>query len=394
MLTLIKNGIVYSPDFLGKKDILIVRDQIGFVEDEIRQPSDFVEIDVIDAEGKYIFPGFIDSHVHIMGAGGEGGFRLRTPELMLTDVTTAGITTVVGVIGDDATTRTMASLIGKAYALEEEGISTYIHTGSYQVPVRTLFDRIEDDLILIDKVIGVGEIAIADERSSQPTVEDIAKIAAAAKSGGKMLGKAGILNIHVGTGSDKLSIIEKVIEETNVPISQFQVTHINRYRELFESAKQYAKKGGYIDLTTSTDYKSLETTEIKCSKGLREIIDEGVPLENVTFTSDGMISLPTYDEEGNQTGYKLGLPKYLYEEVKDAILEEGVPIEKALRVITANPADILQIKKKGYIEAGRDADLVIVEPDTLEIVDVFAKGKKMVEGGKPIVFSTFESKKE
>ncbi|WP_316568674.1 amidohydrolase family protein [Neobacillus sp. YIM B06451] len=94
MLTLIKNGIVYSPDFLGKKDLLIVRDQIGFVEDEIRQPSDFVEIDVIDAEGKYIFPGFIDSHVHIMGAGGEGGFRLRTPEVMLTDVTTAGITAV------------------------------------------------------------------------------------------------------------------------------------------------------------------------------------------------------------------------------------------------------------------------------------------------------------
>ncbi|WP_043932693.1 beta-aspartyl-peptidase [Bacillus sp. EB01] len=390
MLTLIKNGLVYAPDFLGKKDILVVRDKIGFIDEEIAVPEGFVEIDVVDAAGKYIFPGFIDSHVHIMGAGGEGGFRLRTPELMVTDATVAGITTVVGVIGDDSTTRSMASLLGKANALEEEGLSTYIHTGSYQVPVRTLMGKIEDDIILVAKIIGVGEIAIADERSSQPTVEDISKIAAAAMTGGKMIGKAGILNIHVGTGPDKLSLINQVIDKTNIPITQFQVTHVNRNRELFEEAKDYARKGGYIDFTTSTDYKSLKTTEIKCSKGLKEVVDEGVPLENVTFTSDGMISLPTYDEEGNQNGYKLGLQKYLYEEVKDAILEEDVPIEKALRVITANPADILQLKTKGYIEKGRDADLVIVDPHTLEIQDVFAKGRKMMEKGKPIVFSTFE----
>lgn len=394
MLTLIKNGTIYSPDFLGKKDILIVRDQIGYIRDEIPVPEHFVEIEMIDAEGKYIFPGFIDSHIHIMGAGGEAGFSTRTPEVKLTDLTKFGITTVVGVIGDDSTTRSMASLLGKVYSLEEEGITAFAHTGSYHVPVDTLTGKIEDDIILVEKIVGVGEIAIADERSSQPTVEDIAKIASAAKTAGKMNGKSGILNIHVGIGPDKLSLLEEVVEKTNVPISVFQVTHINRNRELFEAGKNFVRKGGNIDFTTSSDKKSLSLTEIKCSKGLKEYLDEGLPIDHLTFTSDGQISLPTFDEKGNKTGLKIGRPKYLFEEVRDAILEEGVPIDMALRVITSNPADILSFKKKGYIEVGRDADIVIVDPETLSIDTVFAKGRKMVEAGNPIVVGTFENSEE
>ncbi len=183
MLTLIKNGEIFAPEYLGKKDLLIVNNKIGYIEDEIPVPERFVEIKVIDAAGMYIVPGFIDSHVHIMGGGGEGSYKTRTPELQLTDATLAGITTIVGVIGTDGTTRTMPSLIAKARALEEEGITCYVHTGSYQVPVKTLTGKIEDDLILIDKIIGVGEIAIADHRSSQPTYEEMAKIASAARIG-------------------------------------------------------------------------------------------------------------------------------------------------------------------------------------------------------------------
>ncbi|GAE44847.1 isoaspartyl dipeptidase [Mesobacillus boroniphilus JCM 21738] len=90
MLTLIKNGEVFAPDYLGKKDLLIVDRKIGFIQDEIEVPEKFVEVKVIDATGKKVVPGFIDSHVHLIGGGGEGGFHTRTPEIQLTQATTAG----------------------------------------------------------------------------------------------------------------------------------------------------------------------------------------------------------------------------------------------------------------------------------------------------------------
>lgn len=389
MLTLIKNGDIYAPDYLGKKDILLIDRKIGFIENEIEVPEQFVEMKVIDATGKKVVPGFIDSHVHLIGGGGEGGFRTRTPEIQLTQATTAGITTLVGVLGTDGTTRTMPSLIAKARALEEEGITTYVQTGSYQVPVKTLTGKIEDDIILIDKIIGAGEIAIADHRSSQPTAEELAKIASAARIGGMLSSKSGIVNVHVGDSFDHLQLIEKVVEHTDIPIRQFYPTHINRNPHLFEAGIEYANKGGWVDFTTSSIPKFLEEGEVKCSVALKRMLDAGVDIGQITFTSDGQASLPDFDNNGELIGLQIGQVSSLYEAVKDAVLNEGIPLETAIRVITANPAAILKLKQKGRIEAGLDADLVLLD-ENHEIETVIAMGKVMVENRVAIVKGTFE----
>nr|WP_286183042.1 beta-aspartyl-peptidase [Bacillus sp. ISL-55] len=388
-MTLIKNGDIYAPDYLGKKDILLVDRKIGFIQDEIELPEKFVEIKVINAKGKKVVPGFIDSHVHLIGGGGEGGFRTRTPEIQLTQATTAGITTLVGVLGTDGTTRTMPDLIAKARALEEEGITTYVQTGSYQVPVKTLTGKIEDDIILIDKIIGAGEIAIADHRSSQPTAEEMAKIASAARIGGMLSGKSGIVNVHVGDSFDHLKLIEEVVEHTDIPIRQFYPTHMNRNPHLFEAGIEYAKKGGWIDFTTSSIPKFLEEGEVKCSVGLKRMLEAGVDISQITFTSDGQASLPDFDKNGELIGLQIGQVSSLYEAVQEAVLTEGVPLETAIRVITANPATVLKLSQKGRIEAGRDADLVLLD-DNLEIDTVVAMGKVVVEKGVALVKGTFE----
>lgn len=389
MLTLIKHGDIYAPDYLGKKDILLVDRKIGFIQDKIELPENFVDVKIIDAKGKKVVPGFIDSHVHLIGGGGEGGFRTRTPEIQLTQATTAGITTLVGVLGTDGTTRTMPSLIAKARALEEEGITTYVQTGSYQVPVKTLTGKIEDDIILIDKIIGAGEIAIADHRSSQPTAEELAKIASAARIGGMLAGKAGIVNVHVGDSYDHLKLIEEVVETTDIPIRQFYPTHINRNPHLFEAGIEYAKKGGWVDFTTSSIPKFLEEGEVKCSVALKRMLDAGVEIDQITFTSDGQASLPDFDKNGELVGLQIGQVSSLYEAVKEAILKEGIPLEVAIRVITFNPATVLKLSQKGRIETGRDADLVLLD-ENLEINTVIAMGKVMVESGRPVVKGTFE----
>jgi beta-aspartyl-dipeptidase (metallo-type) len=390
MLTLIQNGEVFAPFFIGKKDVLLVGDKIGHICDTIEIPNNFVDVKVIDATDKYIVPGFIDAHVHIIGGGGEGGFKTRTPELNLTDATTAGITTIIGVLGTDGTTRTMEALLAKARALEEEGITCYIHTGSYQIPVKTLTSCIQDDIILIDKIIGVGEVAIADHRSSQPTFEELVKVAAAARNGGILSGKAGVVEIHVGDGEDKLSLLEQIVDKTEIPIRQFHPTHINRNEELFQAGIRYAKRGGYVDFTTSTIPRFLEEGEVKCSKGLRIMLEHGVPIGCITFSSDGQAGLPAFNKDGEFTGLQVGKVSSLYQAVKEAVIEEQIPLETALQVITSNPAQVLRLSQKGMVQEGKDADIVLLDKHTLDIHTVIAKGNVMVENQMIIVKGTFE----
>ncbi|MQR96840.1 beta-aspartyl-peptidase [Fictibacillus phosphorivorans] len=389
MFTLIKGGEVYAPQYLGKKDILLAAGKIANISDHIEWPAPALDIHVIDATGKIVAPGFIDGHVHITGGGGEGGYKTRTPEIYLSDVTKAGVTTIVGVIGTDGTARTMTNLIAKAKALKEEGISCFVHTGSYQVPVKTLTGNIETDIMMVDEIIGVGEIAISDHRSSQPDAHELARLASQARVGGMLSGKAGVVNIHLGDSKRMLSLIEEVVETTDLPLSQFYPTHINRNSYLFEAGIQYAKKGGIVDFTTSTTKKFLEEGEVKCSVGLKRMLDDGVAIEQITFTSDAQGSLPAFNEFGEFTGLRIGKVNSLFGEVRDAVQLEGVPLHEALQTITSNPARILKLKQKGRLQEGLDADLVLLNED-LSIDSVIALGQVMVLDGEAVIKGTFE----
>ena len=116
-MLLIRNATVYSPDFCGKRDILTGGDKILEISEKIsRSPGSDVE--VYDAGGLIIVPGLIDNHVHIAGAGGEGGPATRTPELTLSGMFEGGVTTVVGCLGTDGFTRTVESVLMKAKSSE------------------------------------------------------------------------------------------------------------------------------------------------------------------------------------------------------------------------------------------------------------------------------------
>lgn len=390
MLKLIRGASIYAPEYLGIQDVLIADSRIQKIDTDI-PAIDAYDVEVLDGTGKLLFPGFIDGHVHILGGGGEGSYHTRTPEIMLTDITLGGITTVVGCLGTDGTTRNMASLLAKARGLEEEGISTYIYTGSYQVPVRTLTDSIVDDLILIDKVVGCGEIAISDHRSSQPTREEFARIVGDTRVGGILSGKAGLVNIHMGDGPRMLSYLRYVAEETEIPPSNMLPTHINRSTRLLKDGIDYAKSlGGYVDLTTSSDPDFLEEDEVKASTGLRLMLEQGVPGDQITFSSDGQGSMPIFDRDGTFLGLGVGKVTSLYREVRDAILKEKVDITQALRPVTTNPANLLKLENKGGIAPGKDADLVLVNQNTLQVDTVIAMGQLMVQGGAPVKKGTFE----
>ena len=393
MVTLIRNASVYQPEYAGVKDILVLDGKIAVVGERLR--VDFggsLEVQEIEAEGMAAVPGFIDSHEHILGGGGEGGFHTRTPEASLRDLIGNGITTVVGCIGTDGVGRDMTALLAKAHALENEGISTFVYTGSYQVPVHTLTDSLMKDIMMLDKVIGVGEVAISDHRSSQPTFEEFARIAADARVAGMLSGKAGIVNVHLGDSPRKIDLIERVIHETEIPAAQFLPTHINRNAALFDACLEFAKEGGTIDFTGNEDIDYWETIcdEVRVCKGIRRLLDMGISSDRFTISSDGQGSMPVFNEKGEYQGIGVGKASCLLKEVRECVQKEGIPLEIAVKGITSNPAAILKLQGKGQIKQGFDADICLLTKDTLELKTVMAKGRLMVKDGKQLAFGTFE----
>lgn len=393
MVKIIRNANVYQPEYAGVKDILILGDKIAAVGENLK--ADFggaLEAEEINGEGMAAVPGFIDSHEHILGGGGEGGFHTRTPEAGLKDLTMNGITTVVGCIGTDGVGRDMTALLAKAHGLENEGVTTYTYTGAYQVPVPTLTGSLMKDIMMLDKVIGVGEVAISDHRSSQPSFEEFARIAADARVAGMLSGKAGIVNVHLGDSPRKLDLILKVVRDTEIPASQFLPTHVNRNAALFDECLEFAKDGGTIDFTGNEDINYWETIcdEVRVCKGIRRLLDMGISSDRFTISSDGQGSMPVFNAKGEYQGIGIGKASCLLKEVRECVQKENIPLETAVKGITSNPAAILKLNGKGHIKPGFDADICLLTEEGLKLDTVIARGRIMVEKGKQTVFGTFE----
>ncbi|MFN8256908.1 MAG: beta-aspartyl-peptidase [Bacteroidales bacterium] len=386
MMLVIKGASVYSPENIGLMDILVAGGKIIAIDKSIDPPQG-ISCELMDAEGLYIFPGFIDAHVHIAGAGGEGGPHTRTPEMPLSRMLEAGVTTVIGCLGTDGFTRSVESVLMKAKALRHDGVSAWIYTGAYQVPTPTITGEVGKDIALVDEIIGVGEVAISDHRSSFPTTEELIRLTEHARVGGMLGGKAGIINIHMGDAKNPFQPIHDCVNRSELRYTQFLPTHCNRNDYIFEDAKEYGKKG-YVDITTSS-FPYFPEDEIKPSKALKLLLEAGVPVEHITFTSDACGSLPNFDENGNLVKLDMGLPSSNLRELKDAIVEEKIPIETALKVLTSNVADILKLKQKGRLVVGKDADLLMLSKD-FEIVNLVALGNIMIRDRKLLKKGAYE----
>ncbi len=361
MLFLFKNANTYIPHYVGKKDILTGGKSILAIAGLIEPPQG-VEVKVIDCAGLNLVPGLIDSHVHITGGGGEGGPATRMPELEISMMIDGGVTTVIGCLGTDGITRTVDSVLMKVKSIRAKGMSAWMYTGAYQVPPPTITGDVARDIALIEEVIGVGEVAVSDHRSSVPTLSELTRIVAHARVAGMIGGKAGIVNMHMGDARDPFRPIHDVVANSEMGYRQFIPTHCNRNDYIFEDAKEYGKKG-FVDITTSS-YPYYQDEEIKPSKALKLLLESGVPIKHITFTSDACGSLPGFDPEtGKLIKIEMGLPDSVLREIKESVTDEGISLETALQVATSNPADILKLQGKGYIKEGFDADILVLDND-------------------------------
>lgn len=379
MLVLVKNGEVYAPAYRGKKDLLICMDKIvslypngGFVLKEI---PDTVQI--IDADKLIVVPGFIDQHMHFLGGGGKLGYYSRAGMVQYKDIIRFGVTTAISSLGVDSYLKSVSELLIRARELESHGLSTYILTGGFLIPPKSITDSIYNDLLYIDKVVGVGEIGLSDGYSSQPTAEEIIRIAANTKAAGAMSEKAGLVLIHIGSGEKGLDLIRKVIKETDLSIEQFIITHVNRSMHLLEEAIDFARSGGKIDITTGISPELGIEGSISPSDALKFVIENSASIKNVTLSSDSG-GFRSVDDKNQKIESVLLSAETLLKTIKQCVKEENIEMSEALQTITSNVAENWKFKKKGQINPTMDADLVFLDHD-FNIKRVMSRGEIVFE---------------
>lgn len=375
-MILIKNTKIVGES--GNKNILIANDRIV----DIFSKDLACEADEIhDAAGKYVMPGLIDQHIHITGGGGEGGFETRVPEIGLSKLVEAGITTAVGLLGTDSETRSVENLVAKAMALTNEGIRTYALTGSYAFPSPTITGSIKKDIIFIEALVGV-KIAANDHRDSSISYKELQRIGSEARVGGMVSGKSGHVTIHMGDGKFYFDQINDALEYSNLPITTFRPTHVNRNKDLYKEALEFAQKGGYIDLTSSM---SKDLTDSKAY----QMAKEKKVLDKVTFSSDGFGSWSNYDDFGNliEIGYS---PVNTGIKAIKEIVKSGESLEDAIMPFTSNVAKALKLDKEiGYVKKGYLANLLFLD-ENLDIDTVISNGKFMMKDKDILVKGTYE----
>ncbi len=390
MISLLKNVNLFTPEPVGIKEVLVAGGKIAAIFDANDVDQDNLprnwNVEVIDLAGASLVPGFIDSHAHITGGGGEAGFASQVPPVPISEFTGAGVTTVVGLLGTDDCTRSTGNLLARVYGLREEGMSAYCWTGGYHYPLTTLTGSAKSDIVYLEPVIGIGEFAISDHRSSQPTYQEFVRLASEAHVAGLITGKAGVIHIHLGDGERRLELIERAIAETEIPARVFNPTHINRNRDLFDASCRLLNSGGYVDITAFP--KGTADPGLEAVEAIEQAISRNLPLDRITVSSDGGGCLPCFDAQGELQHMDFGRASTLLETIQ-AGLNAGLALEMLLPMFTSNVAKLLRFKTKGRIAPGFDADLLVLD-EKHQITDVMAKGHWHKRNGSSVIIGTFE----
>ena len=382
---LLRNADLYDPQPKGRACLLIGGERILWIGDELELPAS-LGATVRDLEGRRVIPGLIDCHVHLTGGGGEAGMHTRVPPLQLSRLTGGGVTTAIGLLGTDDTVRSTAELVATARGLIAEGLSAWCYTGGYHVPPTTLTGSVRGDIANIDLILGVGELAISDHRSSQPTLDELLRIAGDAHVGGLMTGKAGIVHLHLGDGERGLELVRRAINESELPASVFNPTHVNRRKALFEEACDLAKLGSVVDITAFPVEEGEDAWS--APEALTRYLESGLPPSRVTVSSDGGGCLPVFDADGRVSRMDIGRPSAMAEALQ-ALLACGQPLERILPAFTSNQANLLLLPRKGHLTVGADADLVVLDEEGA-VSDVMARGAWHVMEGRSVIRGMLE----
>jgi beta-aspartyl-dipeptidase (metallo-type) len=385
-LTLIRGARLVLPDRIESTDLLIANGQIAALGDAASQAATLDLTEIHGATGLTVSPGLIDAHMHFLGGGGGDGFGSRIPELSLTDLTMNGITTAVGAPGIDMVSRNADGLLAKARGFTEDGVTAFIYVGGFHRPMRTVTGSVWRDAYIVPEVIGV-KVAVGESRAPSISNEELVDLARELLWVGRATGRGGVLHIHLGLDPEGKRQLLAIASRVPDP-SRVVITHANYSADTLAAAIELASAGLRLDVTTMLAPERGVTGAVPPAEAVRVLLDAGIDPSQLSMSTDGNGSAPKATEGGGWEPYRTHMDSLLTEVRTLAALGD---LAVALRLVTANPARALGLDAKGQIAVGADADLVALDVN-LELVHTYARGRRLVASGEPIVPGRFDNK--
>ncbi|MFT3820939.1 MAG: amidohydrolase family protein [Rubrivivax sp.] len=291
-----------------------------------------------------------------------------------------GITTAAGVVGVEMETRGLPLLLRKVMELRSAGITALMYTGSFRLPAPHLLWSAAADVCFIEPVMGV-KTAVSERLYPNHDPAALMQLAGEMMQARSLSGKAAVLHCHMGGLPAGMGPIFALVEELGMPAEQIVPTHVNRtpaFSPVFEHALRFARMGGTIDFSSCVSQQDANPTGVDVHEAVRRALDEGVPLDRLTFSSDSNVPGAVRDAEGRLVGLRRVSPTVLHRDLMRTVHDAGLPLEQALALVTSNVARVLGLQgRKGSIAEGADADLVLIDAED-RIDTVIAGGELLV----------------
>lgn len=367
----ITEGIKKSDILIKNKKIIAIKEDVEPLISEIKANEITEDLEVIDAEGRLVFPGFIDAHTHLGlwedGMGFEGADGNEE-----TDPITPQLNVIDGINPMDRTFK-------EAY---QGGVTSVCTTpgsanvmGGQAIAIKTFGKRI-DKMVIKNPV--ASKIAFGENPKSCYGHED--------NTPQTRMAIAALLRENLRKAEEYLDDLESSEEEDGgdkpeydiklealIPVLKKEIplkAHAHRADDMF-TAIRIAQE---FDLKLTLDH---------CTEGhliVDELLEENYPLivgpslserskielRNLTFETAGILSNAGKDI-CLMTDHPV-IPLQYLPICAGLAVKYGMKQEKALEAITINPAKVLGIDDRvGCIEVGKDADIVIWDGNPLEI---------------------------
>ena len=410
---LIQNATIVNENKIFKGDILIENEIITKISSKIKPTKN---IEVINAEGKYLIPGFIDDQVHFREPGLTHKANIATESRA---AIAGGITTFIEMPNTvpQATTQDLLEEKFKIAAVDSyanysfmfggtnDNLEELLKTDPKKVAGIKLFlgsstgNMLVDNEEILEKIFSSTKMIISVHCEDEVTIRKNTAIYKE-KYGENIplkyhplirseeacyLSSSKAIELAKKTGA-RLHIFHLSTEKethlfrNDIPLEEKQITAEVCIHHLWFSDKDYEEKGTHIKWNPAV---KTEKDRLGLWKALLDNRIDVLATDHAPHTLD--------EKNNNYLNAPSGGP--LVQHAIIALLEkvkEGViPIEKAVEKMSHNPAKLFQIEKRGFIKEGYFADIVLIDmnkPQTVSKDNILYKC-----GWSPFEGTTFSS---